>query len=230
MNRRTASNLLHLPNLITLLILIAAIWWGRTVAPLPASDSTSLHWQSEQLLSSRAMAGAVPGLAADLAVLEVFNLFAGSDSNPEWRQGLHYQLRTAQAMDPHFRDVYRLTEGLLAYEAHMWPESVALLAASETALNSADPLLAAGFIANTEMHDRAMAIDLAKRAIDKPDARNLTIGFASRLITAENGCSAALAYLQSRLKTLPERLHQSVEHRIRRLQQSDNCLARQPLH
>lgn len=210
-------------------LLLTAIIWGRSVSHLVplAGTSETLHWSSNQQLLDRAWAGAVPGIAADAAVLEIYNIYARARSQPEknvpWRDQLDFELRRAQAMDPYFRDVYRLTEGLLAYEALRWKEAVDILVHSEPWLNSADPLLAASFIAHQELHDDKWAIQLARQAIKKPDASDLTIGFATALIRKQSGCRMALAFLESRLHTLPERYRQGILLRMQRYQQSKAC-------
>jgi len=217
-------------QLVIVCLLLAAIAWGRSVSdvPLLAGASETLHWSSKQQLLDRAWAGAVPGIAADAAVLEIYNIYAragkGQEQNAAWRDQLDFELRRAQAMDPYFRDVYRLTEGLLAYDAQRWKEAVDLLAASEPWLNSADPLLAASFIAHQYMHDDVLAIQLAKKAMTKPDASDLTIGFATALIRKQGGCRMALAFLETRLHTLPERYRQGILNRIERYRQHKGCV------
>jgi hypothetical protein len=211
-------------------LLLATIAWGRSVSRFPplAGVSETLRWSSNQQLLDRAWAGAVPGIAADAAVLEIYNIYARASAEPgpnaPWRDQLDFELRRAQALDPYFRDVYRLTEGLLAYDAQRWKEAVDLLAASEPWLNSADPLLAASFIAHQYMHDDALAIRLARRAIKKPDASDLTIGFATALIRKKGGCRMALAFLETRLHTLPERYRQGILRRIQRYRQHQDCV------
>ena len=211
-------------------LLLVAIVWGRSVSHFPplAGASETLHWSSSQQLLDRAWAGAVPGIAADVAVLEIYNIYARAGREPKqnapWRDQLDFELHRAQAMDPYFRDVYRLTEGLLAYEAQRWQEAVELLAGSEPWLNSADPLLAASFIAHQYMGDNALAIRLARKAITKPDASDLTIGFATALIRRQGGCGMALAFLETRLHTLPARYRQGILNRIQRYRQRQDCV------
>lgn len=210
-------------------LLVAAIAWGRSVShftPL-AGASETLHWSSSQQLLDRAWAGAVPGIASDAAVLEIFNIYARARSqhgpNAPWRDQLYFELRRAQAMDPYFHDVYRLTEGLLAYEALRWKEAVNILASSGPWLNSADPLLAASFIAHQYLHNDKLALQLARRAIKKPDASDLTIGFATALIKKRSGCEMAMAFLESRLHTLPKRYRQGIMLQMQRLRHSKAC-------
>jgi|GEM_PF-6142375 len=211
-------------------LLLAAIAWGRSVSHFPplVGASETLHWSSNQQLLDRAWAGAVPGIAADVTVLEIYNIYARArsqrGSNAPWRDQLYFALRRAQAMDPYFLDVYRLTEGLLAYDAQRWKDAVNILASSEPWLNSADPLLAAGFIAHQYLHNDALAIRLARKAITKPDASDLTIGFATALIKKKSGCRLALAFLESRLHTLPRRYRQGILYRMQRLRQSKACI------
>ena len=211
-------------------LLVAVIAWGRSVshfAPLVGSSET-LHWSSSPQLLARAWAGAVPGIAADVAVLDIYNIYARAREqhgpHAPWRDQIYFELRSAQAMDPYFRDVYRLTEGLLAYEALRWKEAVDILASSGPWLNSADPLLAASFIAHQYMHDDVLAIRLAKQAIKKPNASQLTIGFATAMIRKRSGCEMALAFLESRLHTLPRRYRQGILFKMQQLRQSKACI------
>jgi hypothetical protein len=211
-------------------LLLAIVAWGRSVSHFPSlvGASETLHWSPNQQLLDRAWAGAVPGIAADVAVLNIFNIYARArsqhGSNAPWRDQLYFELRSAQAMDPYFRDVYRLTEGLLAYEAQRWKEAVDILASSGPWLNSADPLLAASFIAHQYMHDDKLAIRLAYQAIKKPNASQLTIGFATALIRKRSGCKMALLFLETRLRTLPEQYRQGILLRMQRLRQSKACI------
>ncbi|WP_143144941.1 hypothetical protein [Mariprofundus micogutta] len=176
----------------------------------------------------KALAGAVPAIAADLAVLNIFNIYAQSQkediSNRSlWWPQLYTEIRRGQAMDPYFRDIYRLTEGLLAFEAGKMEQAVEILAMSEQRLNSSDPLLAASFIAFQELKDSNLAISLAKRASAKPDATNLAIGFSSSLIQKKNGCKLALDFLKSRLDGMPPKYHKGIFLRIERLKKKDEC-------
>jgi len=217
-------------QLVVACLLVAVIAWGRSVSHFPplVGASETLRWSSSQQLLDRAWAGAVPGIAADAAVLEIFNIYAHARSqhgpNAPWRDQLYYELRLAQAMDPYFKDVYRLTEGLLGYEALRWQETVDILASSEPWLNSADPLVAASFIAHQYLHNNTLAIRLAKQAIKKPDASQLTIGFAAALIRKHSGCKFALAFLESRLHTLPRRYRQGILYKMQQLRQSKACI------
>jgi len=223
-------------QIVVACLLLAAIAWGRSVSNLlPLSGiSETLHWSSSQQLLDRTWAGAVPGIAADVAVLEIYNIYARARSehgpNAPWRDQLYFELRSAQAMDPYFRDVYRLTEGLLAYEALRWKEAVDILASSSTTLNSADPLLAASFIAHQYLHNDKLAMRLARQAIKKPDASQLTIGFATALIRKRSGCKMALAFLESRLHTLPERYRQGILLMIQRYRQRKGCTENERRH
>jgi hypothetical protein len=160
-------------------------------------------------------------------VLEIFNIYAHRSQhgpNAPWRDQLYFELRRAQAMDPYFKDVYRLTEGLLGYEALRWQDAVNILASSEPWLNSADPLLAASFIAHQYLHNNTLAIRLAKQAIKKPDASQLTIGFAAALIRKQSGCKLALAFLESRLHTLPGQYRQGILFKMQQLRHSKACI------
>lgn len=210
--------------------LVVAIIWGRELTPA-ARDFTpvsSSAWSEEQALWHRARAGAVPGLAADMAVLNIFNIYARATAVPAterdpWWAALKYQLRHGQHMDPYFRDIYRLTEGLLAWEAQDMRAAVHILSMSEPYLQSADPLLAAAFIARQELGDQALAGSLAGRAAGQPDSNELVLAFASNLIRGQSGCKAALAFLESRLLTLPEPYRQGIIRRIDRLRESGEC-------
>ena len=210
--------------------LIAAIGWGRSNTPprqefLPLTTS---QWSENHALWHRAWAGPVPAFAADMAVLNIFNIYAQATATPAenrepWWSALKYQLRLGQDMDPYFRDIYRLTEGLLAYEAQDMQEAINILSLSEPYLNSSDPLLVAAFIAHQELKNDVLAIPLAIKAADKPDASPLAVGFASSLIKGQSGCRAALAFLNSRLGSVPEKYQQGIVRRIRKLQEGEEC-------
>jgi len=225
---------LRLPVLVLVMLsLLVLITWGRSVSNvrLYASQERASKWSGSQLLLYRAWAGAMPAIAADLAVLNIFDIYASSQLSPQssrevWWTRLHNQLRTGQAMDPYFRDIYRLTEGLLAYEANKMEESVELLSMSEPYLNSSDPLLVASFIAHQELKNDELAFDLANRAIQKPDTQYITIGFATSLLKKNSGCRVALQFLNSRLHTMPEKYQQGIKNRIKSIQASKECKSR----
>lgn len=126
-------------------------------------------------------------------------------------------------MDPYFRDIYRLAEGLLAFEAGKMEEAVALLVKSEPFLNSSDPLLVASFIAHRELHNNKLAIDLATRATQKPDAQPLAIGYAASLLKKESGCQIAFQFLVSRFHSMPKKYQQGIKNRIKRLLLNKEC-------
>jgi len=211
-------------------LLVFAISWGKSAADfsqLHSSPSLSTWSPGIQLLT-RAWAGAVPGLAADTSILKIFDIYDRIRTSPEhdrdkWWDQLSFYLHKAQSMDPYFKDAYRLTEGLLAYEGKRTYEAIGLLSASEKWLNSADPLIAASSLAHYDLNDDKLAIALATKAINKPDAQDLTIGFATSLIRQNSGCREAIAFMYSRLKLLPERYRQGITNRIKRYQHSKIC-------
>lgn len=163
-----------------------------------------------------------------MAVLRIFNIYAQAQAVPAgdrapWWSALKYQLQLGQDMDPYFRDIYRLTEGLLAYEAQDMHGAINILSMSEPYLNSSEPLLVAAFIAHQELKDSMLAVSLARRAAEKPDSSALTLGFATNLIRGQSGCNAALAFLYSRLDAMPAEYRQGISRRIKRLQEGEGC-------
>jgi len=173
-------------------LLVFAIAWGRSQADFEQVEiqHSSPPWTSNMQLLSSAWAGPIPALAADFAILTVFDIYdhiqsSSSPHNQEklWNQ-LSFQLHKAQSMDPYFRDVYRLAEGLLAYEGNRITDAIDLLSKSDPWMNSAEPLIAASSIAHYDLKNDKLAIELANRAIRKPDAQDLTIGFATSGKTA----------------------------------------------
>lgn len=212
------------------LFLVLALVWGRGNSPLneelPPLHST--QWSEKQAIWLRALAGPVPAFAADIAVLNTYNIYAQArdtvaERQASWWGALKYQLQKGQDMDPYFRDIYRLTEGLLAYEAQDMKSAIDILSRSEPYLHSSDTLLAAAFIAHQELKDNEQALTLAKRAISQPDSNALGIGFTTALIEGQSGCKAALAFLISRLNTMPEKYQQGIIRRIRKLQREKEC-------
>lgn len=217
-------------RLILVAALVSTIGWGRSNTPMRQDFSplTTSPWSEKQALWHSAWAGPVPAFAADIAVLNIYNIYAQAtaapaDNRSQWWTALRYQLQLGQHMDPYFRDIYRLTEGILAYEAQDMQGAVNILSMSEPYLNSSDPLLAAAFIAHQELKNEALALSLAKRAADKPDTSQLALGFASNIIKGQSGCKAALAFLNSRLLTMPEKYRQGIIRRIIKLQGKEEC-------
>ena len=218
-------------RLILIAALVSAISWGRANSILGQEELTPLTtapWTENQALWHRAWAGPVPAFAADMAVLKIFNIYDQATAMPAenrapWWSALKYQLHLGQDMDPYFRDIYRLTEGLLAYEAQDMQAAINILSLSEPYLNSSDPLLVGAFIASQELKNNELAIQLAIKAADKPDANPLALGFAGSLIKGQSGCGAALAFLNSRLGSVPEKYQQGIIRRIRKLQQEERC-------
>lgn len=223
------TNRFPIPVLLPLL-LIAAIAWGRSISDTHYFNKQPVAntWSSKQIYLHKAMAGSLPAVAADLAVLNIFNIYANSlQASPSekdiWWTELYNQLRVAQTLDPYFRDIYRLTEGLLAFEANKMKEAVNILANSEAYLNSSDPLLVASFIAHQELKNHKLAFELANRAIQKPDAQHFAIGFAASLLKRERGCHAAILFLQSRMHSMPKKFQQGIINRINRLKAQKEC-------
>jgi len=219
-----------IPRLILIAALIFSIGWGRSNTPVRQEFSplTTSPWSEKQALWQRAWAGPVPAFAADMAVLNIFNIYAqataaSTENRAPWWAALKYQLQLGQEMDPYFRDVYRLTEGLLAYEAQEMQEAINILAMSEPYLNSSDPLLVAAFIAHQELKDDKQALRLAIKAAEKTDASPLTLSFAGNLIKGQSGCKAAVAFLRSRLDNIPEEYHQGIIRRIEKIQGNEKC-------
>ncbi|ATX81853.1 hypothetical protein Ga0123462_0984 [Mariprofundus ferrinatatus] len=217
-------------RLAIVLLLIAGIAWGRTNTP-PRQEFTPIHsapWSEKQALWYHAMAGPVPAFAADLAVLNVYNIYAQAMALPvekraPWWSALRYELYLGQEMDPYFRDIYRLTEGLLAYEAQDIEEAITILSMSETYMKSSDPLLAAAFLAHQELKNEQLALSLGKRAASQPDSTPLVMGFTTAILKRQSGCRAAIVFLKSRLETMPEKYQQGIIRRIRKLQEEEEC-------
>ena len=219
--------IIRLTIIATLLI---AIDWGRSNTPedQKLSPVATYVWSEKQALWQRAWAGPVPGVAADMAVLNIFNIYAQATAVPanqrvRWWAALKYQIQLGQEMDPYFRDVYRLTEGLLAYEAQEMQAAVQILSMSEPYLHSSDPLLVAAFIAHQELKNDSLALSLATSASEQPDSNQLALGFASNIIKGQSGCKAALDFLHDRLETMPEKYRHGIIRRIRKLEEGEEC-------
>jgi len=195
-------------RLVGLLGAIALVAWshGRLgELRLSPSSPLDLRWQAAHADWHRMLAGPVPGLAADMAILEVFNLYDGAkDSQGALRQAwwhqLSYQLHRALALDPRFHDAYRLTEGLLAYEPGFTADAVELIEQHAPMLDSGEYPLVASFLAWHELHDRARALRLARIASEKPDTAAFAAGFAAQLIRRDKGCRAAMSFLRMRAR------------------------------
>lgn len=210
--------------------LALAIGWGRANTPdrQEFAPITTYAWSQKQAVWKRAWAGPVPGFASDMAVLDIFNIYAQATEaseaeRPPWWAALKFQLQLGQELDPYFRDIYRLTEGLLAYEAKEMESAVQILSRSEPYLQSSDPLLVAAFIAHQELNNGPLAQSLAIRATEQKDSNEITLGFASNIIKGQSGCKAALDFLRNRLKNMPEKYQHGIARRIKRLQEGEGC-------
>ncbi len=186
------------------------------------------RWSENSASWHRIVAGPLPGLWADQAILEIFNIYnvakdKPSTERPQWWHLLSYQLHRALTLDPRFRDAYRLTEGLLAYEPGFSLDAVDILEHNARDAESGEYLLVASFLAHQDLHDDARAIRLASMAASKKDTSLLAAGFAARLIQRGKGCAAAIAFLQQRKRLLPEKYAGGIEKKIERLKQAPAC-------
>lgn len=209
------------------------VGWGHALVrearqfhQLPPKE---MAWRPSHAIWHRIMAGPVPGLVADLAVLEVFNLYhegktTGGVARARWWRALSYQLHRALALDPRFHDAYRLTEGLLAYEPGFTDDAVAMIERHAHWLDSGEYLLVASFLAWHELHDNARAIRLARLAAGKPDTASLAAGFAAKLIRQEQGCRAAMAFLRMRARSMPKVYRAGMDAALERLRRDPACL------
>lgn len=210
-----------------LLLLILAVIWGRSNQPSPLHGYETLPiYSNNSLIITRAWAGALPGLAADISVLQVFNIYNALVKNPSsmtLKDALSNRLQIAQKMDPYFLDTYRLAEGLLAYEAKKYREAIDLLAASQSYLHTYETLLVAAFIAYQYLHDSDRAMSLAQQAAAQPDAPAMAASFAARLIHEKHGCKLAIAFLQSRMHVMPITYQKTIQRKIKALREDLSC-------
>jgi len=197
---------------LALILLLPALFWAHNQLPSSGiseqADTAPPHWNWNSAAWHRIVAGPVPGLWADQAILEIFNIYnvakdSPAEERPQWWRMLSYQLHRALALDSRFRDAYRLTEGLLAYEPGFSIDAVDLLERSARDAESGEYLLVASFLAHQDLHDDERAIRLASMAATKQDTSLLAAGFAARLVQQGKGCEAAIAFLQQRKYLLP---------------------------
>jgi len=219
-------------RILVLALLLPVLLWAHDQLPSSAIsmrvDIAPPHWDRNRASWHRIVAGPLPGLWADQAILEIFNIYNVAKDSPaeehsQWWRMLSYQLHRALTLDSRFRDAYRLTEGLLAYEPGFSIDAVDLLERHARDAESGEYLLVASFLAHQDLHDDARAIRLASMAADKSDTSLLAAGFAARLVQQKQGCKSAIAFLQQRKRLLPEKYAGSIEKKIQRMQQDPAC-------
>lgn len=217
---------------VILLIAILALALSREAQPSLNKDMVILpHTTSGQNKLTQAIkAGMLPGLGADLATLRIFSSFYQYTHEKEARarQSLrvvtYRDFETAQFLDPQFMDIYRLAEGILAYDLNMPMQAVELLEAGSQHLNHWEVPFMASFIAYDQLRDLERAVSLAKEAGEKPGVPPLIIHYTSRLIADKIGPEFAIGYLKERKKSLPKGYQHGLEARIRKLQETQNAI------
>ncbi len=210
-----------------MLVLALIIAWGRSTQSEVTHIMESGTWSESSVLWHKASAGSLPGLGADLAILNVFNIYAqvtsGKQSGETWKMALLDKLHIAQSLDPYFNDTYRLTEGLLAYEAGKFDKAIDILAASVPFLHQYEPLMVAAFIAHQDIHDQQLAASLARQAAMQPDAPPLALSYAAKLTSKAAGCRFAIAFLQARINVTPITYRQHILNKIKKIREGEAC-------
>jgi hypothetical protein len=169
--------------------------------------------------------GRLPGLGADLTMLRIFSLFylftheQSKDNHLTLRQSISRQFQVAQFLDPQFHDVYRLAEGILAYDLDMPRQAVDLLERGGEQLDQWEIPFMASFIAHDRLHDDARAVKLAKLATEKNNVPPLIFGYLSRLMAKDLGPEFAIKYLEQRKRSLPAGYQHGLDKRIQKLKE-----------
>ncbi|MFC1536940.1 hypothetical protein ACFL48_03890 [Pseudomonadota bacterium] len=216
-----------------LVIAILTLGLVREAQPILRADTVISPYTTsgQDKLIQAIKAGMLPGLGADLAILRIFSSFYqySHEREESTRQSLreitYRDFETAQFLDPKFIDMYRLAEGILAYDLRMPLQAVDLLEAGEHHFDQWEIPFMASFIAYDQLHDLKRAVSLAKLAGEKPGVPPLIIGYTSRLMSDNLGLEFAIKYLQERKKALPEGYQHGLEERIRKLKEMQNVTA-----
>jgi len=202
--------------------------------------------------AQQVLAGPFAGVAADLNLLDVFSIYnvirhravAGrqtsaskhqtapdklmADNSGLWEK-LKQRLFAAQALDPWFWDVYRLTVGLMAFHKQDAPAAVNLLSKGAAARSwDWEMPFMAGYLAYDFLHDDKRAYTLMAEALKRPNAPSLAVGLAAQFLKGSKGSAASIRFLRYLKYTMPASYRGVIDARIKRLQQPMKQIKKQP--
>lgn len=193
----------------------------------PARLSAALTPPSPLWLQ-RVSAGPCPGIASEYSLLRVFTLFdeilhpLPHSNQQQLYQNIMEYLRRAQAFDPWFFDIYRLTTGIAGFTPELQAEAVQILVrGGKYRTWDYEPLFIAGFIAHDQLNDDKLAFRLLKQAAQRPGAPPMLVGLAARFLGNIEGKKASIQFLRHMLETMPKDYRGPIQERIKRLQQEN---------
>lgn len=206
---------------------IALLSWARHEQG-PLSEVATYGSIQDSKLISAMQAGMLPSFFSDLSVLKIFSSFHkfSSSASPKARQVYSQHalasFHEAQFLDPFFLDIYRLAEGVLAYEFNMPKEAVTILEKGSLQLNEWGIPFIASFIAYNQLKDPKKAILLARRASQKKGVPPLIIDYTSKLMNDSLGIDFSIRFLEERKKALPADYSNALNKRIEKLRKEKN--------
>lgn len=174
------------------------------------------------------IAGPFLGSAADYNILQVFTLYSAlnqvSDKNRQSQLWEHIKnrLTTASQQDPYFKDIYRITSGLLAFQPGYENAAIKILErGGKFRAWDWEPLFIAGFLAHELINDNKLATTLLQQSAQRPNAPPIAAGVAAKIIQQDHGSEASIRFLEQMKSTLPAEYQQGLQQRINRIEQGE---------
>ncbi len=183
-------------------------------------------WATEySATADRVLAGAVPGIFSDFLMLDVFSIYyeAQQAKKPSEMKYVNTYLSRAQSLDPKFFDVYRLASSILAYDANMPNEAVALLKKGmvQRPYVWEFPFFA-GFLAHDLLKDDKLAYELMSSVADRENTPVMVLTLASRFLESSSTKEDAILFLKGLLQLVPEGNREGIKKRIEALKHEEN--------
>jgi len=213
---------------VALLLLLgggALFGWGRAHQAGTLSVQTALATPPLPVAAQLALAGPFRGWMADADLLAAFSVYylmthpepGQAGERPRLARHLASLLDAASRLDPRFKDVHRVTGGVLAFEPGYARQAIAIMERGARAGTDWEPPLVAGFLAHELLGDDDWAVRLLKLAATKPGAPPLALGVAARIIAKRHSIGDSVRFLRAMERSLPEEYRGAIELRIRKL-------------
>lgn len=215
-------------------VIIALLLIVGVVLHISAKNEGSLQEQDKKtlfltgpssLIIQKAIAGPCLGLGAEANLLAVFSVYwsihkkelSKDDQQKAWLY-LYHHLQRAQAFDPWYWDIYRLTSGLLVYQKNYQRQAIDILSrgAKARAWDWEVPFIS-GFLAHDLLNNDKLAFELMKMSINTPKAPPLAIGLATRFLSKTETVGDTLKFLRVLKGSLPKDYTQYIDKRIQKI-------------
>ncbi|MDX8402213.1 MAG: hypothetical protein R8K47_06235, partial [Mariprofundaceae bacterium] len=216
------------PDAVAMLLLLAGgalFGWGRAHQTQVLPVQTALVTAPMPAAAQLALAGPFRGWMADADLLAAFSVYylishpepGQAAARPRLVQHLAALLDAASRLDPRFKDVYRVTGGVLSFQPGQAARAITIMERGAMAGEDWETPLVAGFLAHELLGDDARAVRLLKLAATKPGAPPMALGVAARIIAKRHSVEDSVRFLEGMKRSLPKEYHGAIDARIARL-------------